>query len=198
MKVEKGSIATGRMGRYVDSRSHAHDLLTSEVMVKRMCRLVGAQVEPSEYPIELRSYKVGSGMEWHKDDQLYSVPQCELVLTLDNDSDSRTEWIDARGEHHAEWTPPNSALLVRAGETGASHRVRPLQRGQRTILKMVWASPDCERTDDFYLHLNSLPGLRGGLKQEAAAGGGGAGGGGKGGKGRGGAASGKGGGKRRK
>ena len=106
--------------------------------------------------------------------------------------DGALEGPAPRGEHHSEWTPPNSALLVRAGESGASHRVRPLQRGQRTILKMVWASPDCERTDDFYLHLNSLPGLRGGLKQEATAGKGD-----KGAKGRRGGTSGRGG-KRRK
>ena len=57
---------------------------------------------------------------------------------------------------------------MRAGESGASHRVRPLQRGQRTILKMVWAAPECEKLDDFYLHLDSLPGLRGSLKQSSS------------------------------
>ena len=46
--------------------------------------------------------------------------------------------------------------------------MRPLQRGQRTILKMVWAAAECEKLDDFYLHLDSLPGLRGSMKQSSS------------------------------
>ena len=171
MKLEKDSIAIGRMGRYVDSRSAAHKLLTSSPVVERVSRLVGGEVEPSEYPIELRSYRAGSGMDWHQDDQLYEDAQCELVLCLDNDSDSRTEWIDAKGDQHSEWTPPNSALLVRAGDTGAAHRVIPLKTGERTILKMVWTVPGSAKLDSFYEHIDSLPGLRGkGLKQASAGG----------------------------
>lgn len=161
-KLERDSIAVGRMGRYVDSRSVAHELLTASAMCDRMNRLIGGPpFVPSEYPIELRNYRVGSAMDWHIDDQLYDIPQCELVLCIDNSSDSHTEWIDCNGERHQEWTPPNSALLVRAGELGAKHRVQPLKRGERTILKMVWAHPESRRSDDFYTHLDSLPGLRG-------------------------------------
>ena len=160
MKLEKDSIAVGRLGRYVDSRSEAHDCLTSDAVIQRVSRLVGAPVEPSEYPIELRSYRAGSGMEWHQDDLLYDLPQCELVICIDNSSDSRTEWIDAGGELHAEWTPPNSALLVRAGETGAKHRVQSLKRGERTIIKSVWTTAEAKALESFYQHIDSFPGLR--------------------------------------
>jgi hypothetical protein len=44
---------------------------------------------------KLRLVCVTSGMDWHRDDLLYTKPQCELVLTLENDSDSYTEWIDS-------------------------------------------------------------------------------------------------------
>lgn len=160
MKAEKGSFAIGRAGRFVDSRSKTHRLLTSEAAVQRVSGLVGARLEPSEYPIELRAYRPGSSMSWHRDDQLYAEPQCELVLCLDNSSDSRTEWLDADGELHAAWTPPNSVLLLRAGDTGAAHRVIPLKVGERTILKMMWAAPECARLDAFYKNIDSLPGLR--------------------------------------
>ena len=71
----------------------------------------------------------------------------------------------------SEWTPPNSALLVRAGDTGAAHRVIPLKTGERTILKMVWTVPGSAKLDSFYEHIDSLPGLRGkGLKQASAGG----------------------------
>jgi hypothetical protein len=99
-------------------------------------------------------------MGWHRDDRLFDVPQCELVLCLDNDADSRTEWIDAEGEHHGLWTAPNTALLVRAGDAGAAHRVTRLGRGERTILKMVWVVPGATPLPAFFDHLDSLPGLR--------------------------------------
>ena len=163
MKPEKNSIAIGRLGRVLDSRSDAYGLLTADAVAARINRLAGQSparpLVPSEYPIELRVYRIGAQMEWHVDDLLYDEPQCELVLVLDNTSDSETEFVDGEGTLHAEWTPPNSALLVRAG--GARHRVQPLRRGERTILKMVWAVDGAERCEDrFHTHLDSMPGLR--------------------------------------
>ena len=78
------------------------------------------------------------------------------MLTLENTSDSETEWIDARGERHAQWTAPNSALIVSAGDEGPLHRVTPLRRGERTILKLCYTSTD-EKCDDFDSHINSFP-----------------------------------------
>ena len=162
LKAEKGSIAVGRMGRVLDSRSKAHQCLTSSPIADRINKLTGSPsrpLVPSEYPIEMRVYRVGAHMEWHVDDMLYDEPQCELVLVLENTSDSETEFIDGEGTLHSEWTPPNSALLVRAG--GARHRVQPLRRGERTILKMVWAVDGAARLEDrFHTHLDSMPGLR--------------------------------------
>ena len=161
LKPEKGSMAVGRLGRILDSRSDAYAMLTSDETAGRINHLTqpAKPLVASEYPIELRVYRVGSGMDWHVDDALYTAPQCELVLVLDNTSDSVTEWTDATGELHSEWTPPNSALLVRAG--GARHRVQPLRRGERTILKMVWCETGSTPLEDrFYDHLDSLPGLR--------------------------------------
>ena len=160
MKPEKDALAVGRVGCYVDRRSETHRILTAEAVAARVSELVGRSMEPSVYPIELRCYRVGAEMAWHRDDQLYDDPQCELVLCLDNDSDSRTEWIDARGEPAGDWTRPNSALLVRAGEAGVAHRVTPLRRGERTILKMVWTVPGSPPRPAFFEHLDSLPGLR--------------------------------------
>ena len=160
LKPERDAMAIGRVGCFLDRRSETHRLLTSAAVEAEVSRRVGQPMAPSTYPIELRSYRVGAEMAWHQDDQLYAEPQCELVLCLDNDSDSRTEWVDAQGERFTEWTPPNAALLVRGGTTGASHRVTPLRRGARTILKMVWTVPGSEPLPELYSHLDSLPGLR--------------------------------------
>ena len=170
MKAEKGSIAVKRLRRCVDRRSETHRRLTSPATIQRVAALLGCPMTPSQHPIELRSYRAGSGMNWHRDDQLYADPQCELVLCLDNTSDSRTEWIDASGEHRAEWTPPGSALLIRAGSSGAAHRVIPLKRGERTILKMVWTVPGSAMLDTFYDQVGALPGVRSRLLKQVEAG----------------------------
>jgi hypothetical protein len=188
LKLERSSIAVGRLGRVLDSRSAAHRCLSSDALAQRVNQRVGAPdgggappvaLRPSEFPIELRVYRPGAGMEWHRDDLLYDRPQCEMVLCLDNTSDSHTEWVDADGRLHSEWTPPNSALLVRAGESGARHRVQTLRRGERTILKMVWAPEGAERAEAFDSHLDSLHGLRAKQASRARGGGGGSGGGGR-------------------
>jgi hypothetical protein len=160
MKREKNTLAYGRVGCFVDSRSQTRALLTSPAVAEKVARIVGQPMEPSPYPVELRCYRVGAEMVWHKDDVLYDIPQVELVICLNNDSDAQTEWINPHGEHAREWTPPNTALFVRAGETGAAHRVTPVKRGERTILKMVWAVPGSTPLPAFFEHLDALPGLR--------------------------------------
>eukprot|EP00968_Pinguiococcus_pyrenoidosus_P020214 scaffold2324_cov266-Pinguiococcus_pyrenoidosus.AAC.5 len=35
-------------------------------------------------PAEFRSYGVGASMAWHRDDQLYTIPQVECVFTVEN------------------------------------------------------------------------------------------------------------------
>ena len=47
------------------------------------------------------------------DDCLYKEPQFELVYTLENTSDSRTEFVDAAGTVHSLWAEPNSLLVIR-------------------------------------------------------------------------------------
>ena len=43
----------------------------------------------SDFPPELRAYGPSSHMPWHKDEQLYTVPQWECIYTVDNTSDRR-------------------------------------------------------------------------------------------------------------
>ena len=155
-KRELDCIATGRMGCCVDARSLAHRSMMSAEISEALSEITGRTLVPSEYPVELRMYTTHAEMGWHQDDTLYVEPQVEVVLTLENTSDSETEWIDARGERHAQWTAPNSALIVSAGDEGPLHRVTPLRRGERTILKLCYTSTD-EKCDDFDSHINSFP-----------------------------------------
>ena len=99
--------------------------------------LRGLPGTPTNYtPVEYRYYGVGGMMDWHRDTQLYDVPQYEMVYTVDNTSDSETQWIDeSRGELRSLRTEPNSLVIVRAG--GVLHRVTPVGRGGRSIIKFV-------------------------------------------------------------
>ena len=91
-------------------------------------------------------------MAWHRDEVLFAVPQLELVLTLRNSSDSCTEWIDSDGQLCRAETEANSLLAVRAG--GALHRVTPVRRGERDIVKVVFAFSD-KRTAAFDEYLSN-------------------------------------------
>jgi hypothetical protein len=94
-------------------------------------------------PVEVRSYeRIGACMAWHTDDVLYHPkPQVELVLTLLNTSNCRTQWrITETSPMEQVETQPNSLLLLRAGVT--PHSVTSLRYGKRLILKCAYCAPD--------------------------------------------------------
>lgn len=168
MKAEKDSIALRRLGLCLDRRSVSHATLMSPAVAGAIARLTGAEeLEPSEFPLELRHYVSGAQMDWHTDDVLYDPPQTEVILTLENDADCFTEWIGANGERECVWTEPNSILVVRAGAEGPKHRVTPVKRGERTIIKLVFHQPGCEKTPNFYAHINSFPGAQRSVAERA-------------------------------
>ena len=95
-------------------------------------------------PVEMRTYEQrGAGMEWHYDDVLYEPEQVEVVFTVENNSDCVTSWEEVQS--HSEdihlkqiETQPNSAIILKAGPSGARHSVSALKSGKRVILKFVF------------------------------------------------------------
>lgn len=103
-------------------------------------------------------------MEWHVDDILFTKPQIELVLTIENSSDCQTMWEDKQKlQQHgylgndlstssnppmsvvqAVQTEPNSVILIQAG--GARHKVSALKNGRRVILKFVFVDNSHDNT----------------------------------------------------
>ena len=79
-------------------------------------------------------------MKWHSDTLLYELPQYEAIYTIDNNSDSLTKWIDRESNDNSIWTKPNSLLIVKAN--GYKHSVTPLNKGTRTILKLIYTQTD--------------------------------------------------------
>ena len=86
------------------------------------------------FPIELRMYPTGSkGMRWHMDTSMFSPDCFEVVLTLENTSDSKflydlmfTKEVDPK---------PNTMAIVKP--LSVFHKVTPVTKGYRTILKFV-------------------------------------------------------------
>ena len=138
MRREKSSIAENRLGCYLSPASLLHSLFAAPSVAARLSAITGEALSLSDYPLELRSYPSGASMAWHRDEPLFAVPQVELVLTLWNSSDSTTEWQDAGGRMHSQWTEPNSLLALRAA--GCCHRVLPVRRGERAIVKVVFST----------------------------------------------------------
>ena len=103
----------------------------------------------SLFPIEHRIYPNGSkGMRWHIDTLMYDLPQYEAVFTINNNSDSVTEWID--GNKKIQRTEPNSLLLIKA--QGDYHRVTPVDKGSREILKLIYTQSH-NTNNNFYKEL---------------------------------------------
>ena len=139
---ETNAVAHGRRVLPLDAAlaPATYSAMGSPGSLGRMLTLCGQPVELGEFPIEYRVYPRGSSMDWHLDESLYVEPQYEVVLTLENTSNSYTEWKDLEGGRRREWTEPNSAIIIQA-ET-ALHRVTAIGRGERSILKLLYTSTD--------------------------------------------------------
>lgn len=111
-------------------------LFYSPKYIQKINHITGNKVMESKIPIEYRIYQLHNGMEWHKDILLYKQPQYECVYTINNTSDSKTEYIDHNRNKHSIWTEPNSLMIVRAN--GYYHHVKPVTKGEREILKLVY------------------------------------------------------------
>lgn len=116
-----------------------NSIFYGESFLNTLSRLLSLNLKPSSIPIDYRIYEVGGSMEWHRDTIMNNLehPQIEIVFTLENSSDSRTEWIDDdTKEHHSIWAKPNSIIITQGG--GAYHRVLPVTNGFRSIIKIAY------------------------------------------------------------
>ena len=130
-----------------------HRAFMNRKVADRLGALTGeSSLLPADVPVEFRVYPSGSCMDWHQDVALYVEPQYELVFTLENSSDSQTQWQDEHGRRRGGWTEPNSVLMVRAEHV--VHRVTPVTRGERSIVKFVYTTT-LDKTDEFYDNLTT-------------------------------------------
>jgi hypothetical protein len=139
-----------------------HQMCCSEFAAEKLRELVLSDEEkldakkrnalkPSDVPVEYRIYPFGGSIDWHRDVALYTEPQFEIVCTIHNSSDSRTEWKDVdTGRRRGIRSEPNSVLIVQADSV--VHRVTPITKGERSIVKFAYSTTN-EKTVDYYDNL---------------------------------------------
>ena len=117
------------------------EIFYSENIINKIESIIDNKIKESNFPIEYRIYPKGSeGMKCHKDTLLYDKPQYEAIFTINNESNSVTQWKDNYGQIHGLWTEPNSLLIVKAN--GYEHHVTPPVVGEREILKLIYTQSD--------------------------------------------------------
>lgn len=154
LRRERSTTAENRLGSYLAATGATRRAFASPLAAARVRSATGdGALSLSSFPLEFRVYPVSAAMAWHRDEQLFSEPQVEAVLTLSNTSDSETEWLDAAGVLHSVWTEPNSLLLVRAA--GGLHRVRAVARGERSIVKAAFCDAAATRLPSYDANLTT-------------------------------------------
>ena len=121
----------------------------SENIINKIQSIIDNKIMKSNFPLEYRIYPKGSeGMKCHKDTLLYDEPQYEMVYTIENESDSYTNWYSYLGWNNKLYTKPNSLIIVKAQEN--THCVSPVKKGYRTILKLIYTQTD--KYNDNYMN----------------------------------------------
>jgi hypothetical protein len=131
--------ATGRAMYVISNSNPIISTICSDDLINQIRKITGNKnLKPClEIPIEYRKYVIGSYMDWHKDTKMLPDQlQYECVITLTNNSDSYT-LLEYNTGIKKLITKPNSLLVVRAN--GINHKVTPLTKGTRTILKIVFS-----------------------------------------------------------
>lgn len=110
---------------------------SNKALYERLDTLLPGYHVRRDIPVEFRLYYTGSvGMDWHRDERLaVNTDYIEGVLTLRNDSDSVFEYM--LGPFIKKRVVPHEGTLVLIKPDDLLHRVTPVHKGSREILKMV-------------------------------------------------------------
>ena len=72
LQPETNSIATGRQAAKISSSMLIHEIFSSPAVASKLSSIVGEELTAAtDFPMELRVYRVGASMPWHSDDVIY-------------------------------------------------------------------------------------------------------------------------------
>ncbi len=131
------------------------NLIYNNKLINLIKKLTHKKMIIPDYPIEYRIYPTKSeGINWHRDLSLYKDTYYEAVLTLHNNSDQQFQYIK-NGKLYT--VSPSSNTLALVKPNGILHKVTPITKGTRTILKFIILFNNKKKNKQYYEELNKCP-----------------------------------------
>jgi len=159
LKFKKDNRVTERKTLCLDSKKYSdlYDLIYNNSKIKSIIKNINPNEfsNPPRFPMEYRIYPKGSkGMDWHIDTSLFSPDAIEGVITLENNSPSKFNWMEGMIKKNIK-PNPNTVALVLPGTV--NHSVSGTEDGYRTIIKFVIDFKNTKPRPEFYRELNKCP-----------------------------------------
>ena len=140
-KMRLDEKASGRLMYTFNNSDPIHKLIYNKQFIEKVRSITrNPNLAPClEIPIEYRIYEPGSYMDWHRDTKMLpDQNQYECVITLTNNSDSKSLFCKSKKNCKSISSEPNSIIIVQAN--GIMHKVTKTTRGRRTIIKLVFTT----------------------------------------------------------
>ena len=93
-------------------------------------------------------------MDWHQDVSMFKPDCLELILTLENNSNSKFMWLNNKNEVKTINTLENMLIIVKPNTV--YHKVSNVN-GNRKILKFIVQFQNSKKKNTFYKQLNKCP-----------------------------------------
>ena len=139
-----------------DIHKELYDLIYNDNKLKKIINKIYNKkyINNPDFPIEYRKYpNKSSGMHWHKDLSMFSPDCLEVVLTIENNSNSNFLW-DENGK--IKNIKPSENTLVIVKPNTVSHKVSEVD-GYRTILKYIIQFKNSIKKESFYKQIKNCP-----------------------------------------
>ena len=95
-------------------------------------------------------------MGWHIDTSLFKPDCLEVVLTIENTSDSKFLWREDYSLKSKNIKPKSNTLAIVTPST-ISHSVSSVNNGYRTILKFIIEHPESNPKKNYYKEIKNCP-----------------------------------------
>lgn len=133
-----------------------YDLIYNDNKLKKLITKIykNKYINNPDFPIEYRKYpNNSSGMNWHQDLSMFSPDCLEVVLTVENKSNSKFLW-DENGKIKNIKPVENTIVIVKPNTV--LHSVSKVN-GFRTILKYIIQFENSLKKESFYHQIKNCP-----------------------------------------
>lgn len=133
-----------------------YDLIYNDNKLKSLITKIYKKnyINDPDFPIEYRKYpNKSSGMNWHEDLSMFSPDCLELVLTIENKSNSKFLWNE-NGKIKNIKPEENTLIIVKPSTV--LHSVSKVN-GFRTILKYIIQFENSIKKESFYAQIKNCP-----------------------------------------